>query len=97
MCELPVEYILAFLYFRLFRMSQAAARPLVSVYSDKSQSSGVTVCLPAVFRAPVRYCYSLFYMNKLFLLILSVATASICNTIPVFFGWESQLKKTWTS
>jgi len=31
-------------------MSLAAARPLI----DKSQTSGVTVCLPAVFRAPVR-------------------------------------------
>jgi len=35
-------------------MSLAAARPLIGVYTDKSQSSGVTVCLPAVFRAPVR-------------------------------------------
>jgi len=35
-------------------MSLAAARPLIGVYTDKSQSSGTTVCLPAVFRAPVR-------------------------------------------
>jgi len=35
-------------------MSLAAARPLIGVYTDKSQTSGVTVCLPAVFRAPVR-------------------------------------------
>merc|ERR1712098_1001872 len=39
---------------RDFRMSLAAARPLIGVYTDKSQTSGVTVCLPAVFRAPVR-------------------------------------------
>merc|ERR1712240_144278 len=30
------------------------ARPLIGVHGDKSQTSGVTVCLPAVFRAPVR-------------------------------------------
>merc|ERR1711890_113174 len=36
------------------KMSLAAARPLVSVYSEKNESSGTTVCLPAVFRAPVR-------------------------------------------
>jgi len=35
-------------------MSLAAARPLISVYSEKNESSGTTVCLPAVFRAPVR-------------------------------------------
>jgi len=35
-------------------MSLAAARPLISVYSEKSQGTGLTVCLPAVFRAPVR-------------------------------------------
>jgi len=35
-------------------MSLAASRPLISVYTDKSQGSGTTVCLPAVFRAPVR-------------------------------------------
>jgi len=35
-------------------MFLAAARPQVSVYSEKSQSVGRTVCLPAVFRAPVR-------------------------------------------
>merc|ERR1712098_429504 len=39
---------------RDFRMSLAAARPLIGVYTDKSQTSGVTVCLPAVFKAPVR-------------------------------------------
>jgi len=35
-------------------MSLAAARPLISVYTDKAEAGGVTVCLPAVFRAPVR-------------------------------------------
>jgi len=35
-------------------MSLAAARPLISVYTEKSEPGGVTVCLPAVFRAPVR-------------------------------------------
>jgi len=35
-------------------MSLAAARPLISVYDDKNASTGTSVCLPAVFRAPVR-------------------------------------------
>jgi len=35
-------------------MSLAAARPLITVYNDNNASSGNTVCLPAVFRAPVR-------------------------------------------
>jgi large subunit ribosomal protein L4e len=35
-------------------MSLAAARPLVSVYNEKSAPLGVTICLPAVFKAPVR-------------------------------------------
>jgi len=35
-------------------MSLSAARPLVTVYSDKAASAGTTVCLPAVFKAPVR-------------------------------------------
>eukprot|EP00092_Neocalanus_flemingeri_P000366 GFUD01000389.1.p1 GENE.GFUD01000389.1~~GFUD01000389.1.p1 ORF type:complete len:379 (+),score=92.44 GFUD01000389.1:316-1452(+) len=35
-------------------MSLAAARPLITVYDDKNASAGTTVCLPAVFRAPVR-------------------------------------------
>jgi hypothetical protein len=35
-------------------MSLAAARPLISVYSPKNEASGSTVCLPAVFRAPIR-------------------------------------------
>merc|ERR1712045_646076 len=28
--------------------------PLITVYSEKSEASGDTVCLPAVFKAPVR-------------------------------------------
>jgi len=35
-------------------MSLAAARPLIGVHSDKATPTGTTVCLPAVFRAPVR-------------------------------------------
>ena len=31
-------------------MSLAAARPLVTVYNDKNESAGSTVCLPVVFR-----------------------------------------------
>ena len=31
-----------------------AARPLISVYSDKGEASGTFVTLPAVFRAPIR-------------------------------------------
>merc|ERR1711936_519709 len=37
-----------------FNMSLAAARPLISVYDDKNVASGDTVCLPAVFKAPIR-------------------------------------------
>lgn len=35
-------------------MSLAAARPLIGVHSDKNVPTGTSVCLPAVFRAPVR-------------------------------------------
>lgn len=35
-------------------MSLSAARPLISIYTEKNESSGSTVCLPAVFKAPVR-------------------------------------------
>jgi len=35
-------------------MSLSAARPLITVYDEKNTSAGTTVCLPAVFRAPVR-------------------------------------------
>jgi large subunit ribosomal protein L4e len=34
--------------------ASAAFRPLVSVYNEKSEPSGVTLKLPAVFRAPIR-------------------------------------------
>ena len=33
---------------------QACARPLISVYSEKGESSGKNVTLPAVFKAPIR-------------------------------------------
>ena len=39
-------------------MSLAAARPLIGVHSDKNAPTGTTVCLPAVFRAPVRWALS---------------------------------------
>merc|ERR1712168_980249 len=32
----------------------AASRPLISVYSSKNESQGINVCLPAVFKAPIR-------------------------------------------
>jgi len=35
-------------------MSLAAARPLITVYNDKNEAAGTTVCLPVVFKAPVR-------------------------------------------
>jgi len=35
-------------------MSLAAALPLIGVHSDKNTPTGTTVCLPAVFKAPVR-------------------------------------------
>jgi len=35
-------------------MSLAASRPLVSVYDYQGDKSGGSICLPAVFRAPVR-------------------------------------------
>uniref|UniRef100_A0A1B6LV75 Large ribosomal subunit protein uL4 C-terminal domain-containing protein n=3 Tax=Graphocephala atropunctata TaxID=36148 RepID=A0A1B6LV75_9HEMI len=35
-------------------MSLTATRPLVSVYSEKNESTGTTVALPAVFKAPIR-------------------------------------------
>lgn len=33
---------------------QACARPLISVFSDKGETSGKNVVLPAVFTAPIR-------------------------------------------
>lgn len=35
-------------------MSLSTARPLVTVYTDKNESSGETISLPAVFKAPIR-------------------------------------------
>jgi len=35
-------------------MALAAARPLVSVYDEKSAPTGSSVVLPAVFKAPIR-------------------------------------------
>jgi len=35
-------------------MSISAARPLISVYDDKSEMTGSTVALPSVFKAPIR-------------------------------------------
>lgn len=33
---------------------QACARPLISVYSEKGESSGKNVIMPSVFKAPIR-------------------------------------------
>merc|ERR1712121_167779 len=38
----------------LLEMAAAAARPLISVYSEKGEATGNNVALPAVFRAPIR-------------------------------------------
>jgi len=38
----------------LFKMSSACSRPLVTVYGEKNEALGVTIKLPAVFRAPIR-------------------------------------------
>jgi len=35
-------------------MSLSAARPLITVYSEKSDATEAPVCLPAVFKAPIR-------------------------------------------
>jgi len=35
-------------------MSVAAARPLITVYNEKNEPSGVTITLPAVYKAPIR-------------------------------------------
>merc|ERR1712071_311742 len=37
-----------------FKMSKVVARPLISVYNDKAESSGASIQLPAVFKAPIR-------------------------------------------
>lgn len=34
--------------------SLSTARPLVTIYTDKNESSGDTISLPAVFKAPIR-------------------------------------------
>ena len=34
--------------------SLSAARPLITVYSEKSEATEKPVCLPAVFKAPIR-------------------------------------------
>lgn len=44
-------YILTFSV-RLQALS--TARPLVTVYTDKNETSGETISLPAVFKAPIR-------------------------------------------
>merc|ERR1712110_762542 len=36
------------------KMSLSAARPLITVYSEKSEATEKPVCLPAVFKAPIR-------------------------------------------
>ena len=43
-----------FLNINIFYFFQACARPLISVYSEKGESSGKNVTLPAVFKAPIR-------------------------------------------
>lgn len=37
-----------------FTMSLSAARPLITVYSEKNEATEAPVCLPAVFKAPIR-------------------------------------------
>ena len=34
--------------------SLAAGRPLITVYSEKNEATEAPVCLPAVFKAPIR-------------------------------------------
>eukprot|EP00088_Acartia_fossae_P064792 TRINITY_DN797_c0_g1_i5.p1 TRINITY_DN797_c0_g1~~TRINITY_DN797_c0_g1_i5.p1 ORF type:complete len:384 (+),score=118.94 TRINITY_DN797_c0_g1_i5:127-1278(+) len=47
-------------------MSLAAARPLISVYNEKNERNGtLTVCLPAVFKAPVRPDIVSFIHNEI--------------------------------
>merc|ERR1712158_340892 len=36
------------------KMSLSAARPLITVYSEKNEATEAPVCLPAVFKAPIR-------------------------------------------
>ncbi len=37
-----------------FLLSIQAARPLITVYSEKGEATDTNVTLPAVFRAPIR-------------------------------------------
>merc|ERR1711946_42046 len=37
-----------------FKMSKVVARPLISVYNEKAESSGASIQLPAIFKAPIR-------------------------------------------
>merc|ERR1712165_83374 len=39
---------------KTYKMSLSAARPLITVYSEKSEATDKPLCLPAVFKAPVR-------------------------------------------
>merc|ERR1712076_132358 len=39
---------------KTYKMSLSAARPLITVYSEKSEATEKPVCLPAVFKAPIR-------------------------------------------
>merc|ERR1712238_492220 len=36
------------------KMSLSAARPQITVYSEKNEATEAPVCLPAVFKAPIR-------------------------------------------
>merc|ERR1712180_448371 len=38
----------------LSKMALSAARPLITVYSEKNERTDAPVCLPAVFKAPIR-------------------------------------------
>merc|ERR1712020_86986 len=40
--------------FKTYKMSLSAARPLITGYSEKSEATDKPLCLPAVFKAPIR-------------------------------------------
>ena len=40
--------------FLFLLQSLSAARPLITVYSEKNEATDAPVCLPAVFKAPIR-------------------------------------------
>ncbi len=44
--------------------SLSAARPLITVYSEKNEATESPVCLPAVFRAPIRPDIVTFIHNE---------------------------------